>query len=284
MDTSDSTPQTPLVQCSRKEQCVNPQGALLPATLEFFSRDGQLKSGLRTTCKACDSARHRRFREEHPDVTREREQKDYVKHKSKRKAKMSEYRESHREDLRDYQRWYREAYPERSAESLKKSHEKNRDKNREKARQKRSDFPELIRAKDRNWYIHNRDYYTVGKGRATRLRRRARVKNLPANFSVQDLNTCLDYWYNCCSYCGCQQGFFNPITIDHFIPLADISCTGTVPLNLVLACRTCNSSKQDFVPEQWVTKRFGKKRGTAILRRIEEYFVWLKQQDPKSPL
>lgn len=50
-----------------------------------------------------------------------------------------------------------------------------------------------------------------------------------------------------CAYCGDRDG---PHEIDHVVPL---SRGGTSSMgNLAVACRTCNASKRDMLPSEWM--------------------------------
>lgn len=60
----------------------------------------------------------------------------------------------------------------------------------------------------------------------------------------------LDRFDHACVYCGerdCE------LTQDHFVPLAAHDCPGTVPWNMVPACRRCNSRKCARRPEELYT-------------------------------
>ena len=55
-------------------------------------------------------------------------------------------------------------------------------------------------------------------------------------------------WGNRCAYCGTDA----LLTQDHFIPLAREDCPGTVPWNMVPACLSCNCSKGQIHPKDWI--------------------------------
>ncbi len=41
----------------------------------------------------------------------------------------------------------------------------------------------------------------------------------------------------------------------------------------------CNQSKNDKDPEAWLLERFGARKAKAILKRINAYFAWVREQD-----
>lgn len=68
---------------------------------------------------------------------------------------------------------------------------------------------------------------------------------------------------------------------DHFIALTDTrpNNPGTVPTNIVPSCGICNDSKGNKNAAEWLIAKFGKRRAYAILKRIEIYFEWVKEQN-----
>lgn len=127
---------------------------------------------------------------------------------------------------------------------------------------------------------YNSDPRNRARRKAEEHRRRAKKQELPARLEESDVLYAMRYWGHRCVYCGCQQGFWNPITLDHFIPLD--SGGGTVPENMVPACLSCNASKRNAAPDMWVISRFGARRGRAILRAIEDYFNSLRQNEERA--
>lgn len=59
----------------------------------------------------------------------------------------------------------------------------------------------------------------------------------------------LEVFGNCCAYCGSEE----PLTIDHFNPLARNGRHAVS--NVVAACAFCNSSKNDSDPFEWMESR-----------------------------
>lgn len=107
--------------------------------------------------------------------------------------------------------------------------------------------------------------------------RRARKQSLPSNFTKKEWINCLNYWGGRCVYCGNQQGFLydTEITADHFIPLALDNAQGTCAGNIIPACRSCNCSKKDKIPLDWLISKFGKRIAKKKIQEIEAYFKWV---------
>jgi len=92
-------------------------------------------------------------------------------------------------------------------------------------------------------------------------------------FNTSDWQICLNHFHGCCAYCGAQQDFWHVLEIEHFIPLSAPGCPGTVPSNIVPACRSCNASKRNHDAYKWLILMFGKLKGRIIAEKIHSYFV-----------
>lgn len=157
---------------------------------------------------------------------------------------------------------YQREYIKRNREIITSRRRKYREQNREKLNQQQRKYRAITRENQR-LYAHR--YRTLKRG-------------LLFKFAIDDWICALNYFNGCCAYCGNPAGLFvfNRITADHFIPISDPDCPGTIPGNMVPACGSCNSSKNDKPPHDWVNQTFGKRKAAAILRRIAEFFEWVE--------
>jgi hypothetical protein len=115
--------------------------------------------------------------------------------------------------------------------------------------------------------------------RSASHRRRALKAGLPNVFSSDDWRRALEYFGGCCAVCGRPPGLWHTLAMDHWVPLIDPNCPGTVPHNIVPLCHGvdgCNNSKQDKRAEDWLIATFGKRKGRAILNRINSYLQAVK--------
>lgn len=98
---------------------------------------------------------------------------------------------------------------------------------------------EKIKKKQKEYRQQNKEFIN--------LRNRKRKKMISGkNISSKDLIKLKKDSGNICKYCGSSIN----LQIDHYIPLSkggkhEIS-------NLVIACRSCNCSKKDIMPEDWI--------------------------------
>lgn len=118
------------------------------------------------------------------------------------------------------------------------------------------------------------------KVREASQRRAARKNNLPATLTEGQWKACLEYFHNCCAYCGAQQSLWHTIEKEHFRPLT--SGGGYTVDNIIPACKSCNSSKCDLDPREWINSRFKPAIAKRRLAKIEAYFAWVKAQSSES--
>ena len=145
---------------------------------------------------------------------------------------------------------------------------------RNKQRARRADPVERLKLLE-----EKRRYAMSPKGREWKRRvsetdnhkRRQRRLAAPWNWSPTLWEKCKAAWAGHCAYCWKSNVV---LTQDHFIPLA-LDCPGTVPANMVPACRHCNGSKGARMPWDWC-------RDNAVLARIAEYLISVQRVTPGS--
>lgn len=160
----------------------------------------------------------------------------------------------------------------------------HRERDHENSRRWAKEHPSQRRVHKRRWLEKNPDYHKQWKKAnpeylyIAQLKRRARQKSLPAAFSPDDWQACLEYWNHCCAVCGRQMHDLfgeRSLAADHWIPLNSPDCPGTVPSNIVPLCQGidgCNNSKSDAEPLAWLTRRLGKRAARKKLVEIQAYF------------
>jgi len=132
---------------------------------------------------------------------------------------------------------------------------------------------EKVREYNKSWKTTHRQ---ISKARAHR--RFAREKSLPATFTATDWRRALEYFDYRCAVCGRPQGFFHKLAADHWIPLNDANCPGTIATNIIPLCHGeggCNNSKHCKLRDVWLTEKYGKRKAKQIINRIQEYFEHL---------
>lgn len=169
------------------------------------------------------------------------------------------------------QKDYREQNREKRNEQCRDWYIKNREHHRKKHKEWREKNSESRNEKRRDWCRHN-----LERARTTNNRRKARKLTLPDALTHEQWQYALAYFNNCCAVCGRQlNGMFHRPAADHWIPLSNPECPGTVAENIVPLCHGqngCNNAKHDRDPAEWLTETFGKRNAKKILAKIEFYF------------
>lgn len=151
--------------------------------------------------------------------------------------------------------------PERK-QSLQRSFakwwEKNGAETRERHQQWLTDNADRQRQHRRNWTEKNkeiaaeliRDWKRNNPNRMRSIyhRRRALHMSAAGSFTADDIAAKLHKQNNHCFWCDGDMA--DQPTIDHYIPLSKGG--SNFPENIVMACRSCNSSKRDKMPDEFI--------------------------------
>ena len=115
----------------------------------------------------------------------------------------------------------------------------------------------------------------------------ARKNALPNTFTPEQWEQCLSYFDHSCAVCGTPQDLFIQLQADHWIPLFNDDCTGTVMSNMIPLCggskfnshTGCNQSKGCKDPMEWLEYKYDTRKAQQIYNRIIDYFAWVESQD-----
>jgi hypothetical protein len=215
------------------------------------------------TCKTCFSIRCSAYYHNNADEinerTKQRLQDNPERLEQKREYARQQYY-NNRENRIAKVHTYRVNNLERVRETKSKYYQQNK---------------EEITLKNLQWQINNPTAHRRSRVQRT-ARRRARKMGLPDTFTTEQQQFCRQYFNFACAVCGNEEGFAWTIGLDHWIPIADPDCPGTVAWNMVPLCHGkggCNNSKSATHPQAWLLKQFGPRKAAQILRRINAYFV-----------
>ena len=157
---------------------------------------------------------------------------------------------------------------------------------------------EQLRIEGREYYQSHKEEYAARQRkylvdsperfRAATIRRRAKKKSLPGDFTGDNWKHCLEYWNGRCCICGRMPDFWHCIAREHWIALSDTRADnpGTVPWNILPMCHStkgtpagdpgCNNIKHYDDPIEFLNRYFGKRKAKQKLAEIEAYFEWVK--------
>jgi hypothetical protein len=247
----------------RCRKCEN----VYPATLEHFYKQKNGKYDLSSWCKSCKNEWQKQYNEEHWDSL-QIYRKDY---RSKNKVHLRKIIREHYEKNRDYLLQHYRDKRARDRDRINKRERELRAPRREatnqRARERYAQNPLPQNESSRTHYAQNPEMYMF-KTQQYKARKRA----LPATLTEEEWEQALEYWNNQCVYCKQAK----KLGMDHFIPLTDESCPGTVAENILPSCRSCNCSKCDRDPIAWMRRKFGEESAQIIMKQIEAYFATIK--------
>jgi len=237
-------------------------GQTFPATAEFFHRNRAKRDGLQSECKACVCESRRRYYEQNAEQVRESRRRYYEQHPEKVRESQRLYREQNREQVLESKRLYQEQNREKLREYQRFYYEQNREKRRESTRLYQKQNPEARKA--------------------SKHRRSARQRALPATYTAAHWRTALTYFEGKCAVCGQPAGLWHTLAADHWVPLSSPDCPGTVPGNIVPLCHGvdgCNNSKNASAPHEWLVRTFGARQAKRIEARIAAFFRVMEEQE-----
>jgi len=198
-------------------------GRELPATTEYFTK-GNARFGLQSWCKECTAEHAREYYQANRENVLGRAREYRQNNCEKIREYNQEYYQTNREELNKRQQEYRQNNKEKvvgqrrkSYQNTKKYYQKYRQKNREK-----------VLANTRNY--------------------RARLLGAEGFHTAHDIMKKYRLQGGRCFYCGCDLNY--KFHVDHFYPLSKGGSND--PSNLVIACPTCNLSKDDRLPEEFI--------------------------------
>lgn len=220
-----------------------------------FSPDNRRLSGIQTICKDCAAIKKKQHRTIHPEKQKENDRRHYLKCRDKILQQKKDYHKRNRVKRSAYEQEY---------------HNNNREKIKQSGQR----------------YRQTTEYKILK--RTSGQRRAARMRRLPADFTANDWKRALDYFHGCCAVCSRQLNdlFKTHIAaMDHWIPLSNPNCPGTVTHNIVPLCNGvggCNNSKNDKDAFEWMVKRFGRSFAKRKLKEISAYFEQVKRENSGS--
>ena len=95
-----------------------------------------------------------------------------------------------------------------------------------------------------------RKYHQTPRGKALSIinchKKKARLKGVKADFTIEQWIACKQYFDNSCAYCGSK---ISQLELEHVTP--KIKNGGFTASNILCACRKCNNSKSDKYFIEW---------------------------------
>lgn len=215
-----------------------------PATNEYFNRSSRSKDGLKEGCKDCRKREYNTNRE----IAIQQSKTWAINNSSKRKVILDRYAQNHPDEGK--RRYW-------------------------------SNRPKALKASSEYYNKHKSDPLFKAKRRIECERRRSKIANLNSNFTHDDWHRALIFFEGRCAYCEKPPSLFDHFRVlhqDHFIPVNNGGHYTSE--NILPSCQLCNYGKSDSDPREWIIARFGPRKAKQILKRIDAYFAWVKENNP----
>ena len=216
------------------------------ASSDFFSKRKESKDNLKSSCKFCLNAKTRKYRDENPEKVKQIAKKSRDLHKEKRKVENSTWWSENKDYSKKYyaknsnklklrQKAYRKKLPEEKLKQLK-------EKSNARALEWRRKNPEYSKLYAIKYREANKE-----KLRALRWNYKARKKLAVGTHTGDDIIDIVKQQNNLCFWCKTK---LKSMHIDHYIPLSKGGSNNKT--NLVASCSSCNISKRDKMPEDFI--------------------------------
>lgn len=200
-------------------RCCSKCGEWLPATTEYFYKNGKSQSGkqrLTALCKPCEGERQKDVRKRHPETI---------------KASILNWRRNN---------------PDKVQAQKKRHYWKHRDRHLGKHRQYyQANRGKLIKSA-KEWVVKHPARAKMNR-RASDLNRKARVRQAAGHYTAADLRLQYKSQGGNCWWCG--KALNGKYEGDHVIPLSRGG--SNYPSNIVLTCLPCNREKGKKLLHEW---------------------------------
>ena len=240
--------QMPCLSQSTEEgykQCVTCKKFKIAST-DFFGRRKESKDNLKSSCKSCLNAKSQKYRDENPEKSRQVAKNSRERHKEKRNAESAKwwsenkgygkkYYAKNSDKLKLVQRDYRKRLPEEKLKRLK-------EKSNLRALEWRKANPEYSKSYAKKYREVNKE-----RLRAIRWNYKARKKSAIGSHTGDDIIDIVKQQNNLCFWCKTE---LKNMHMDHYIPLSKGGSNDKT--NLVASCPSCNISKRDKMPEDFI--------------------------------
>jgi 5-methylcytosine-specific restriction endonuclease McrA len=203
--------------------------AALPVTQ--FHKNCSAKDKLAVTCKACTSARNKKWREDNPERRKATFSAWFEKNRERNRANCAAYYAENKEVLKAQKREFRQL----NGDYVRKIERENCETRRDR-----------LRASSREWARNNPDKRLIAS-----QKRRAAKRNAAGSHTVEDIERIRKAQKGRCAACRSKT----TLTVDHIIALSKGGSNW--PSNIQLLCAPCNAGKNDKPNEQFFREAVG---------------------------
>lgn len=198
------------------------------------------------------------------------------------KARQRAWEAANRDHVNQLHRDWKAANPEQSHAIKRRWYDANRESLLQLRKSEYEANRELMKAKGRAAYRKNPDVYRARSRAWTKANplkakvhwknAKARRRRLPNTWTVGQAREALAYWGHACATCRTPFGLVAVCHWDHWVPLINPACPGTVAGNMIPLCDSCNLTKNARDAVAWMKERFANK-ADDVARRVADYFA-----------
>lgn len=250
-----------------------------PATTEYFGKRRDSKDGLRGQCKDCRREYNQGHFKQHSEEIKEYQKQYYKENKEEIKERQKQWRQENKKYIKEYIKQWSQENKEKIKERQKQYREENEEKIKEYQKQWYKENKEEIKEYMKQYRQENKEYRkqyrkeNIDRFRQYKQKRRTIKKRLPHTLTIKQWQQIKDDFNNECAYCGMteeehRKRFNEQLHQEHFIPL--FKGGEYTHNNIIPACRSCNSSKQDTDFFEWYPtyEHYNKEREQFILEYL----------------
>lgn len=215
-----------------------------PKSVTEFNKYKSSKDGLKGECRSCQKEYNKKYREKNKSVIKGKKKDFYLRNKDSIRVYKREYYKKNEDRIRDYQKKWRKENEHILREYSSNYYESNKEKISRKNKEYRKNNPDVVKIARNN--------------------RKYRRKKLDSTLTTKEWEVIVKKFNNSCAYCGSKE----KITQDHFIPVYNGG--EYTHNNIIPACKSCNSSKQEKNFFEWYRKHktYDEKREKKILQHL----------------
>lgn len=195
----------------------------------------------------------------HANVERGRESRRLYRNANldRTRNRDRKWRDANCDRLRDYLRRYRESNADKIRERDRRYYAANAEKSRQYSREYRDANASQVRETLRRWREHNRDKIRHNSRCRNALQRAARRHALYP-VTRQQIDTRFALWSNRCAFCGVDASHQrnhgrDRLAVEHVLALTKGGLDEAS--NIIPACTSCNSSKNNSPVEAWYRRQ-----------------------------
>lgn len=233
-----------------------------PKTGEHFDKHKGFSDGFRATCKKCRSEMNKRYREKNKEAINHKNKTYRENNKEKIRNFSKEYYKQNKDALREKKKIYQQENKEKLNLRRRLYRKENIDLFLKREKINREKYVESVKKARRKW---DRSPEGLDYKRRYTHARRAKLKKLDYDFSLNDWEKAKKAFDFLCAYCGSEEN----LTHEHFIPLSKNGNYTTD--NIIPSCGSCNYSKSDSDFYEWYPKQsfYSVERQNKIIKYLE---------------